>query len=250
MPKSDDARLLALLWRRDDPPSPRSGLSVRRIVDAGVALADAAGLDALSMRALAKGVGAGAMSLYTYVPGKRELLALMVDHVVGALPSPVLDRGWRVGLESIAEADWQQYQRHAWLLDVPLTRPAIGPNVMQRYEEELAVVDGIGLDDLEMNAVIELVHDHVANAARRARDIQRDATASGLSDDEWWHGIVATLGRATEGREYPLSDRVGTAIGAPHLDTSYLLAFGLGRILDGVETLVGQRRRASEERSA
>lgn len=241
MANTDDARLLSLLWRDDDEPSPRSGLSVRRIVEAGVALADAEGLDALSMRSLAKELGAGAMSLYTYVPGKRELIALMVERVAGELPPATRDHGWRAGLEHIADADWQHYQRHPWLLDLPLTRPAIGPNVMQRYEQELAVVDGLGLDDVEMNAVIELVHDHVTNAARRARDIQRDAAASGLSDDEWWNGIVATLVRATAGREYPLSDRVGTTIGAPHLDTSYLLAFGLGRILDGVEALIERR---------
>src|SRR5690606_1025391 len=174
-------------------------------------------------------LGVGAMSLYTYVPGKQELVVLMVEEVHGELPTDppaaagatggatdVLvgdapaggdalagdapadgdalaggDRGesqpgWRAGLRRMAEEYWDLYQRHEWLLDVPLTRPATGPNLMDRYERDIALVDGIGLDEFEMTATIELIYEHVAGAARRLRAIRRDAEASGLSDEEWW----------------------------------------------------------------
>jgi AcrR family transcriptional regulator len=79
----DDAALLQLLWRGEEQPSPRSGLTVGKIVRAGIELADAAGLEALTMRRVAEQLGVGTMSLYTYVPGKGELLDLMVDRVYG-----------------------------------------------------------------------------------------------------------------------------------------------------------------------
>ena len=231
-----------LLWRGEEQPSARSGLTVGRIVRAGIEVADEAGLDALSMRRVADRLGVGAMSIYTYVPGKQELVVLMSEEVHGELPAdgPAAD-GWRAGLTRMADEYWDLYQRHDWLLDVPVSRPATGPNIMDRYERELAVVDGIGLDDLEMNATIELIHEHVAGAARRLRDIRRDADASGLSDDEWWYQVLPTLNQVLAGRDYPLTARVGEAIGAPHMDTSYLLGFGLARILDGIEAHVAGR---------
>ena len=238
----DDARLLRLLWRGSEEPSARTGLTVGRVVAAGVAIADEAGLDALSMRAVAERLGVGAMSLYTYVPGKQELVLLMVDEVLGELGDDIdHGAGWRERLTRMAEDHWQLYQRHPWLLDVPITRPATGPNAMELYEWQLSLVDGLGLDELEMDAAIELISDHVANAARRLRDIRADAEASGMSDDEWWYSVLPTLRQVLADRDYPLSSRVGETIGAPHLDTSYLLRFGLERILDGIAALLAER---------
>ena len=273
---SDDVRLLRLLWRGDELPSARSGLTVDRVVASGVSLADGSGLAAVSMRRVAQDLGVGAMSLYTYVPGRTELVLLMADHVVGELVAAgwapgerserdggpeqdpagrgatsersERDRGpdqkptWRAGLRRMAEDFWALLERHPWLLDVPLTRTSFGPNAVESYEAQLAVVDGLGLDPLEMNAVLELVNEHVAGAARRLLAIRADQESSGISDDDWWYGVEATLVEVMAGKDYPLAGRVGVAVGAPHLDTSYLLQFGLERILDGLETLIATRR--------
>src|SRR5688572_27806436 len=79
--EGDPARTLALLWRRAERGTrgPRPKLSVDAVVDAAIALADEAGLQAVSMRTLAGRLGVSAMTLYTYVPGKAELLDLMLD---------------------------------------------------------------------------------------------------------------------------------------------------------------------------
>jgi AcrR family transcriptional regulator len=245
----DEVRVLRLLWRGEERPSARSGLTVGGIVGAGVELADDAGLEALSMRRVAERLGVGAMSLYTYVPGKQELVVLMVDEVYGELVVGDGDgggdvTGWRDGLTRMADDYWRLYERHTWLLDVPVSRPLAGPNMSDRYEHDLALVDGLGLDELEMNATVELIQEHVAGAAQRLRGIRQDAAASGVTDDEWWYSIVPTLTQVLAGRDYPLSARVGEAIGAPHLDTSYLLRFGLDRILDGLEARVTRRAAA------
>lgn len=241
-PRFGDPALLRLLWRDGEEPSARSGLSTDSVVDAAIALADAKGLEGVTMRAVADRLGVGTMSLYTYVPGKAELVLLMQDRAVGELLPGATAEDWRAGLCAMAEEHWALYERHPWLLDVPLHRSALGPNILDRYEHDLGIVDGIGLDDFEMNAVIEVVQGHVVSAAKRLRGIRSDADASGMSDDEWWYSVLPTLTQVLADRSYPLSGRVGQAIGAPHLDTDYLLWFGLERILDGLAVLIASRQ--------
>ncbi len=237
----DDAALLRLLWRGEEQPSARSGLTTARVVTAGIEIADADGaLGRLSMRRVADHLGVGTMSLYTYVPGRAELVLLMLDQVYAELPADIPGDGWRARLARMAEQHWELYERHPWLHDVPVTRPAAGPGVMDRYELELGIVEGLGLDDLEMDAVIELVQSHVGSTSERLRGIRRDSDESGVSDDEWWYSVLPTLTQLLAGRDYPLSARVGTAVGAPHLESTYLLRFGLERILDGLEVRIAQ----------
>ncbi|HLU32390.1 MAG TPA: TetR/AcrR family transcriptional regulator, partial [Acidimicrobiia bacterium] len=221
------AELFDLLWRGDDRASARTGLSVSRIVEEAVRLADQLGMNAVTMRQLAERLGVAAMSLYRYVPGREELVALMVERVYGELATQSSEAAdWKESLRSIAHEYWELYERHPWLLEVPITRPVVGPNRMDRQEHELGAVDGVGLDELEMDAAVELVVNQVASAAKRLHGIRRDAEASGMSDDEWWHDVLPVLNRVLAGRYYPVSERVGEAIGAAHLDTGFLFEFG------------------------
>ena len=128
----DGQRVIRLLWDPPDPvPSrgPRPRTSLVDVVAAGVGVADAEGLSAVSMRKVAQQVGIGAMSLYTYVPGRAELIELMIDRVYGeAAPSPD-PAPWLVRLERWARTTWQLYVGHPWLLEYNDARLPIGPNV-------------------------------------------------------------------------------------------------------------------------
>ena len=98
----DPKRTMALLWGIGKKPTrgPKPGLSVGRIVGAAIEVADAEGLAALSMRRVADRLGIGTMSLYTYVPGKAELIDVMLDTVLGEVAeSGDVEPGWRAGLE-------------------------------------------------------------------------------------------------------------------------------------------------------
>lgn len=255
----DHGRVLALLWRGPDEPSRRSGLTVGRIVAAAIDIADEAGIDSLSMRRIAEQLGVGVMSLYTYVASKAELIPVMVDTVLAELPNvPEPDRApdsphstppWRQQLEAVATARWELYGRHPWVLAVPEGRPTPGPNGLDRYEEELRVVDGIGLDEWEMNATLESLHSHTAGAAQRAAEIARDAKRSGISDDQWWYSVEPLFTRYFASHHAPVSERVGTVIAAPHSDPLWDLNFGLARLLDGVEHLVASRHPTDQSRS-
>src|SRR5687768_1469122 len=111
----DPKRSIELLWglqeRKRRGPRPR--LQVADIVRAAITIADGEGLGALSMRRVADVLGVATMSLYSYVPGKAELLDLMLDTVFGETPRPPI-ADWRGGLAAIARSNWDLYHRHPW----------------------------------------------------------------------------------------------------------------------------------------
>jgi AcrR family transcriptional regulator len=247
----DPARSLALLWRTREQTGRkgRPELGVDRIVRAAIEVADAAGLGALSMRRVADQLGVGTMSLYTYVPGKAELLDVMVDTVYGETLrpwDPALD--WRARLEAIARDGWALYQRHPWLLQVATSRPPLGPNATAKYEYELRAVEGLGLTDIEMDAVVTLVGGFVHGAARGAVEAAQAARDTGMTDEQWWRAHAPLLEKVMDASRFPVAARVGTTVGtafqaAYHAEHAF--EFGLGRLLDGIEALL--RSRAGEE---
>src|SRR3954453_8973113 len=92
-------------WTRPDfrPRGAHPALGREQIVRAAMEIADAEGLEAISMRRVAAGLGAGTMSLYWYVAGKDELLDLMVDAAFGEFRIPDRPTGdWRADLRLIA----------------------------------------------------------------------------------------------------------------------------------------------------
>ena len=239
----DPEQTVELLWhedvRRGGPArGPRRRLDVGTIATAAVALADAEGIAAVTMRTLASQLGlASPMALYTYVPGKAELVDLMVDTCFAAFTLDVTAVPRQLGhrLRAVADANRALYQRHAWLADVAIERPPLGPGQLRKYEHELSALDGLGLSDHEMDLTLTLVTTFVrAHAAT--------ATAAGSLDDEaaWWAAAGPALARHAGAGDYPVSSRVGTAVGEAQgraYDPELAYAFGLERIADGVQAL-------------
>ncbi|MDP4504622.1 TetR/AcrR family transcriptional regulator [Nonomuraea turcica] len=247
--KGDPARSLALLWRTSERTSRkgRPELSVERIVRAAIDVADAEGLQALSMRRVAERLGVGTMSLYTYVPGKPELFDVMLDTVYGETARPEdAPGGWRGRLEQIARENWALYLRHPWLLQIAATRPVLGPNATAKYDYELRAVDGIGLTDLEMDSVITLITGFVHGAARGAVEAAQAESQTGMTDEQWWAAHAPFLSLIADPGRFPTAARVGQAAGEA-LNAAYspeqAFEFGLQRVLDGIEALVSQRAR-------
>jgi AcrR family transcriptional regulator len=235
-------RSLALLWGAAPGPTrgPRPGLSRERIVRAAIDIADAEGLTALSMRRLAAALDAGAMTLYRYVPGKDELIDLMVDEVYGE-DVPLVETGsWRERLDAACRQEWRHYHRHPWLLHVSQGRPLLGPNSMRATEATLRILDGTGLDPVEMIDAIVTTSSFVAGLARTSVEASRAERDTGVSDEEWWLAQRPYLDELMSGGGVPLLSRVGAAggfEGSP--DRGF--EFGLARILDGVEALIASR---------
>ncbi|WP_406279267.1 TetR/AcrR family transcriptional regulator [Embleya sp. NBC_00896] len=243
--RTDPARTLALLWRTGEGPSrgPRQGLTVDRIVRAAIEVADAEGLGALSMRAVAQRLGVGTMSLYTYVPGKAELLHVMFDTVLGEAPLPdAAEIGWRAALEQHARADRALAMRHPWVVE--LWGPGLllmGPNLTTRADAVLRTVADLGLTEAEMTNVVQLVDAYVRGVGQVSIDIDRDAASTGVGYEDWWAESTPYLEQLIRPERFPILTRVWTS-GAYEAGPDAGFEFGLRLVLDGVQTLIDSRR--------
>jgi AcrR family transcriptional regulator len=247
----DPARALALLWRQQAEGAPRrgprQGLSVDAIVATAIALADSEGVEVLSMRRVAQAHGVAVMTLYTYVPGKAELLDLMLDAVYQQMErTDVAGAPWRARLEAIAHDNRRLFEAHPWAATVSPGRPPLGPGLMAKYEHELRALDGLGLDDVEMDAALTYLLGFVQASTRAAADAQAVARESKMSDQEWWAENGPLLARVFDAAKYPVAARVGAAAGAA-LGAAYqpdhAYEFGLQRVLDGLGALIERPRR-------
>lgn len=245
MPPDPDPSL-RLLWRHVAPEpegpatarrGPKQKLTVDQVVDAAIEIADRDGLAALSMRGLAQHLGLGAMTLYTYVPGRDDLVVLMVDQVLGRTELPPLPDDLPGRLALIARTQYADVRAHPWLLEVAGVRPWLGPGSADRYEWQLSAVEGVGLDDIEMDQTVALLVGFATNIARAEHAARLAERESGMSELEWWEANAETLGELMANRDYPIAGRVGSAAGEAYQaasDPVRELEFGLARIIDGL----------------
>jgi AcrR family transcriptional regulator len=250
----DPARSLPLLWRDRKVPTrgPRPGLDVERIAAAAIELADAEGLAALSMRKVAERLGVGTMSLYTYVPGKAELLDVMLDTVLAEAARPDGAGGWRAGLELRAREDWALFHRHPWILQISPSRSMLGPNETDLFEASLRAVAGVGLSGAEMVLVVNLVAEYTRGAAAGAVGAALAEQRTGISDEQWWAAREPLFDRYFDPERYPTVTSVAAdgAFEQPAGEGGYTVAwarasfeFGLSRVLDGIEAFIRERSR-------
>ena len=242
----DPARTLQLLWREpgaaDSRRGPRQSLSVERVVAAAIALADSDGLGSVTMRAVAHALGVVPMSVYTYVPGKAELLDLMLDAVyAGMARTDTTGLPWRRRLTVIAEENKALFDSHPWTVAVSTIRPPLGPGAIAKYEHELSALDGLGLDDVEMDAALTFLLGFIQAAARSAADAAAARQDSAMSEEQWWAANAPLLARVFDETKYPTASRVGAAAGAAHgaaYHPDHAYTFGLQRVLDGLGALI------------
>lgn len=162
--------------------SPRPAVTRDEIVAAGLAIADAEGLDGVSMRRVAQDLGVGTMTLYSHVAGKDELLELMHDEVMAEVVVPgELPADWRAALAALARRTTGALTRHPWVL-ADRARAHIGPNAMRHVEQSMAAVEPLGLAPPLAGAVLACVDDYAMGYAMRAIAARRWARETGERD--------------------------------------------------------------------
>ncbi len=172
---------LDLLWGRRErgKRGPRPGLSADAIVEAAVRVADAEGLEAISMARVATELGFTTMSLYRYVASKDELLQLMFNASAFGAESLVIEGDtWRSRLLSWATIQRDMLDIHPWITQLPMPAPPLAPNSMHFIERALQALDGIGLADADKLRVIGLISSYTLSEARMANDAARGAEAA------------------------------------------------------------------------
>ncbi|MFI6095502.1 TetR/AcrR family transcriptional regulator [Lentzea sp. NPDC051213] len=243
MKQSDRDRSVRLLWEPPAEPTrgPKAVLSQSRVVEAAIKVADAEGVDALTMRRVAETLGFTTMSLYRHVPGKSELLDLMVDAVWGETestpPGP-----WREGLEFFARQIWAMHRAHPWMLHLTTSRRMPGPHAMTRQDAAYAVVSELGLRSEEIVAVVTSVAQFVDGVGKTMADRVQAERETGVSEADWWAGRDALWEHFTPDR-LPMMTHIWNSGGFERpLDE---FEFGLARVLDGLAVFI-----ESEERPA
>lgn len=263
--QGDARRSMALLWRTGEAgergetrPGPKPGLSVDVIVDAAIAVADAEGMAALSMRKVGERLGRTGMALYTYVPSKGELLDLMYDRALAELPGEYdLSGGWRPAVTAWAERMRAFYLRHPWMLQVSQARPVLGPNEFAALETLVGILRPTGLPPFRLRGVVALLYDFVRGAARTVTESRQAPSETGVSDEEWWTSRSSLLEEVAPGfaARFPMvrwveSEESGECgdsgddepvdDGEPYLEHRVGQTFrvGLTVLLDGVEAAV------------
>ena len=222
---------------------PKPELTLERIVAAGVALADAEGLQAVSMSRVGAAVGTGAMSLYRYVSGKDELLTLMVDAAFGRpTPRPPESTGWRAGLTWWARTQLEAMSRHAWAVRVPLPGPPLTPNIVRWLEHGLHALTGLPLTETEKMSVILLVSGYARNEASVSADLDQTFLA-GSTPQQAMSRYGRLLAELTNEGEFP---ELTTVVSSGFFDAQddppdAEFLFGLERILDGIELLIARK---------
>lgn len=221
-----------LLWAAPRTPKrgPRPRVRLDEIVATAVRLADAEGIAAASMQRVADELGVTKMALYRYVPGRAELVALMVDAAMGPAPEPAGD-DWRAGLERWARAMRDVFTAHRWLLATAVGPRVFGPNELGWTESGLAALAELPLTAAERLDTLALV----------------GAQQRGLLQQQTEGEVEARLGAmlaevlAANAADYPLA---AAAFGDAAADGEHDHAddYGLARILDGIAALAAARR--------
>jgi AcrR family transcriptional regulator len=240
-------RSIELLWGVDRRPrrGPRPKLTVALITATAIALADAEGLPALSMRRVAEKLGVAGMSLYTYLPGKAELLDLMVDAVYGEAARVSPEGHWRSRLEFVARQNWDLYLRHPWLLQVATSRPVLGPHRMTKYEYEVQALAGTGLTPVETDLFVSVVISYVHGAVRSAVELAQAEVRTGMTDQQWWEAYEPVLQEVFDPERFPTATIIGTAAVKEYgsaSDPTRAFGFGLRMLLDGLAAMIAARR--------
>ncbi|MGI5240310.1 TetR/AcrR family transcriptional regulator C-terminal domain-containing protein [Dactylosporangium sp. CA-139066] len=235
------------IWNLPSPPPRQRLLGREEIVGAAIAVADEAGAQGLTMKAVAARLGSySPMALYRYVHSKDGLVDLMLDAVTAEVPIPSgPGPDWRADLRVLAAGTREMAKRHGWFADLVHTRPPAGPHQMRRTEFMLAVLAGQGASVTEALTYAALLDRHVFGSAQQEQVETRFEREHGLQSPaalmaalEPIHGLAAADGRL------PLLTSWLARPGGPTPDERFDL--GLRFLLDGIAgELVGRAQPSS-----
>lgn len=234
-------RGIALAWGVAANPQrgPKREMSVERIVEAAVEIADADGLGAVSMAAVAARLGFTPMSLYRYVSAKEDLILLMQEEATGTPTDAVGEAGgWREQLEAMYREQVQNHLAHPWVLDIPISGVPVTPNMAAWMDAGLRALAGTQLTHEERLAVMLFVSGSarwagsiLAGYARLARERGLDGPTITRTEDAMFRALIT-------GDAYP---HLRAAIDAgAFLDDSDPFAFALQRGLDGIAGYIAE----------
>jgi AcrR family transcriptional regulator len=234
-PADDLSETMRLLWSDAGPArrGPKPKLTVVKIAEAGITVADGEGLEAVSMQRVAAELGFTTMSIYTYIPSKEHLLEVMIDVATGE-PPVLAGHDWRERVESWVLAVQRLFAARPWMLRIPVRTPPMGPRQLAWFDRLLGAMNQSGLGTGEALEVSM----YLLAACRETARIYNDQDPA-LSMDGYGAAMLSAL---TPERFPALHDAASQgAFREDRLSAPSLHGFGLRRLLDGVSDHVAKR---------
>ena len=206
MPDTTPPRWIALSWQLRESTPVTDGLSIARIVQAGIEIADEHGLGGLSLRKLGEHLGAGTMAAYRHMRSKEELIHLMVDVAFGQPPEGIIEAtDWRTGVRLWAGGMAERYRQHSWLLDAPLVAMSITPNRLLWLEHILRPLGETGLDIQHLLDAALFVDGHVRHVAYLRRELRARTSSSPQVMPPWLSALL-------DDDSFPMARRVSRPV--------------------------------------
>jgi AcrR family transcriptional regulator len=222
------------IWARE-PARRASGLTREAIVGAAIDLADAEGLEAVSIRRVATVLAARAMSLYTYIDSKDDLFDLMTDQVAGeSLIVEELPGDWREAITLIARREREVGLRHPWLVDLVRhrTHAVVGPNTLRHFDQSVAAVSALKLESQDAFRVVAAVDDYTLGYVTREARERQITRRTGVTGAEQVAAVRPYLQRLVDSGEFTnIAPLLRGDVKAAEADFER----GLRWMLDGIE---------------
>jgi AcrR family transcriptional regulator len=211
---------------------------VDQYVAAAMAIADAEGLAAVSMRRVASDLGSGTATFYRYIANRDELVELMVDAALGEDPLPEPTGDWRVDLAAVAHNQRATLLRHAWLAGELTGRPSLGPNALRRSEGALRAAVALTPDITLASQALGAVHAYVLGSVAAQQAALRAEQISGLTVEQWQRSVGPYVREIIAAGEHPMLAR--RVLEGDDIDPDAQFAFGLDCVLDGLAARLGR----------
>ncbi|MEU9987107.1 TetR/AcrR family transcriptional regulator [Streptomyces sp. NPDC048045] len=221
------------MTRRTAPQPARETLTRERVLRAAVELADAGGLETLSMRKLGEAVGVEAMSLYNHVANKEDLLDGMVDLVFGEVDLPTPGDDWRQAMRQRAISMRHVLSRHRWAIGLMESRSHPGPATLRHHDAVLGCLRQGGLSLALTAHAVSVLDSFIYGFALQEKTLPFD------TPDETAELAESIMSGFGDG-EYPYLTEIATAhVMRPGYAYGEEFEFGLDLILGGLQQAAG-----------
>jgi len=228
------------IWMRPERPArgPKPTYSRAQITEAAVRIADAEGLEAATMRRIAAEIGAGAMSLYRYVPSRDDLIMLIADRLMGEIDVEGMPSGdWRADLTRYAHGMRAMWLRHPWIATVHRSLLGLGPNQLRLIERVMGALDShVGID--ENLSLMAILNGYVEGAVREEVGSAEEIRRSGLSESEWMARSYPRVQQLLKSGDYPVFTKIVEEGRQAHLSREDQFRYGLERVLDCIAAAI------------
>ncbi|MGO4547733.1 TetR/AcrR family transcriptional regulator [Paenibacillus sp. 2TAB23] len=220
---------------------PKGELSIKKIVDAAIAIADRDGLSGVSMSRVAASLGFTTMSLYRYIASKDDLLLLMQDAVCDVpIPPQEAETDWRASMREYVKVCIAVFCNHPWFGDIPISSVPITPNNLQLVDWVLRSMRDFPLNDYEKMSILLLLSSYSRSSGIIQRDMQRMIQTEGTPDVFSGLSYSKALKQLVKAERFPSLHPIimsGAYTGENESENTVGddFDFGLERILDGIE---------------